>query len=452
MDGEIRYCTTRDAVRIAYRVDGEGPPLLVGPTFLGTIGATNRQLIPENEGIWEAIGDGRSIIRYDLRGMGLSQRDVDRLDADTRMLDMEAVVREMRLKSLDLITTTTGGPTAIQFAAANPRVVRRLVLYGTYARPEDVMPEDSLRSLSHLARANWPAASQAFGDMSTRAFVPDAGLRWGQYYREIASAEIAGDYLDSCWTDVSDLLPKIRARTLVIHREGDTLMPLAAGQRIAAGIRGARLVTVPGTVHQWAYGDNEIIIEQIRKFLRETEQPAAGQPGVRQDAPAGIRTVLFTDVVGHTEMMRRLGDAAGRGVLREHEQIIRDTLKAHGGDEVKTLGDGFMASFISVTSAMECAVALQRSFAARNESAAEPLQIRVGLNSGEPIAEDGDLFGSAVILASRVAAAAEAGQILVPEPVRHLLDGKGFLFSDQGDTLIKGFEDRVRLFEVSWRE
>ena len=158
----------------------------------------------------------------------------------------------------------------------------------------------------------------------------------------------------------------------------------------------------------------------------EDERPRSA---LNQHGPGGTRTVLFTDIVGHTEMMPRLGDAKGRDVLREHERITRETLKAHGGAEVKTMGDGFMASFGSVTSAMECAIALQRAFAAHTESMPEPLHVRVGLNAGEPIEEDGDLFGATVILASRIAAKAGAGEILVPDTVRGLLSGKGFLFS-----------------------
>ena len=158
--------------------------------------------------------------------------------------------------------------------------------------------------------------------------------------------------------------------------------------------------------------------------------------------------MLFTDIVGHTAIMQRLGDARGRDLLREHERITRELLAEHGGAEVKTMGDGFMASFASVTKAMDCAIALQRAFAARD---GEPLQIRVGLNAGEPIEEDGDLFGAAVILASRICAQAGAGEILVPEPVRHLLAGKSYVYADRGDFIPKGFEDRMRLYEVRWQ-
>ncbi len=116
------------------------------------------------------------------------------------------------------------------------------------------------------------------------------------------------------------------------------------------------------------------------------------------------------------------------------------------------MGDGFMASFGSVTSAMECAIALQRAFHGQNqEPGTENLNVRVGLNAGEPIEEDGDLFGSTVILASRIAAKAGAGEILVPDTVRGLLSGKNFLFSDRGEFVPKGFDEGVRLWDVRWQ-
>ena len=162
--------------------------------------------------------------------------------------------------------------------------------------------------------------------------------------------------------------------------------------------------------------------------------------------------MLFTDVVGHTAIMRRLGDEKGREVLREHERITREALKSHGGTEVKTMGDGFLASFSSVTRAVECAIALQQAFARHNETAAEPVHTRVGLNAGEPIEEEGDIFGETVILAARVAAQAEGGEILASLAVRELCAGKGFLFADRGDIVLRGFEDPVRLYEVRWGE
>ena len=174
----------------------------------------------------------------------------------------------------------------------------------------------------------------------------------------------------------------------------------------------------------------------------------------------------MTDVEGSTALTQRLGDARAREVLREHERMVREALKSHGGAEVKTMGDGFMASFSSATKALECAIAMQRAFAAHNESAdarpstgsgrAEVIRIRIGLNAGEPIAEEdpdgrSDLFGTAVILAARIAAKAEGGEILTSDTVRGLVAGKKFLFADRGDAALRGFEDPVRLYEVRWQ-
>ncbi len=121
------------------------------------------------------------------------------------------------------------------------------------------------------------------------------------------------------------------------------------------------------------------------------------------------------------------------------------------------MGDGFMASFSSATRALECAIAMQRAFAEHNESAPEPIRVRIGLNAGEPIAEDdpggrGDLFGTAVNMAARIAEKAEGGEILVADVVRQLVAGKEFLFNDRGETELRGFEDAVRLYEVSWTD
>jgi class 3 adenylate cyclase len=155
-------------------------------------------------------------------------------------------------------------------------------------------------------------------------------------------------------------------------------------------------------------------------------------------------------VEGSTALTQRLGDAKAREVLRAHERIVREALRAHGGAEVKAMGDGFMASFSSATRALECAIATQRAFAEHNESAEEPIRVRIGLNAGEPIAEEADLFGTAVNLAARIAAQAAGGEILVANVVRELAAGKGFLFVDRGEVALRGFEDPVRLYEVRW--
>jgi class 3 adenylate cyclase len=215
---------------------------------------------------------------------------------------------------------------------------------------------------------------------------------------------------------------------------------------LAAGLPNAQYAELAGT---WA-DDPEGLIDTIDAFLHGSDSQAstAAQPASTVDA--SVRTILFTDIEGHTQMMQRLGDDAGRAVLREHERITRDLIAGHGGAEVKTIGDAFMVSFASVAGAAQCAIDLQRKLAAGPTT--NTLRIRIGLNSGEPIAEEGDLFGASVILASRIASQAAGGEILVSDVVRGLLAGKGFLFADRGDTTLRGFEDPVRIYELRWRD
>jgi class 3 adenylate cyclase len=165
---------------------------------------------------------------------------------------------------------------------------------------------------------------------------------------------------------------------------------------------------------------------------------------------SGLRTILFTDVQASTDLTGRFGDAKARDLLREHEGLTRDALAEHGGTEIKTMGDGFMASFTSASGALDAAIAMQRAMTEHFAETETPIRIRVGINAGEPIEEDDDLYGTAVIQAARVMGLADGGQILVTDTVRNLVAGKDYRFSDHGSHDLKGFEEAARLFEVAW--
>ncbi len=447
MEREVRYCTTQDGVRIAYAVEGSGPPLVICPYFFESF-SRDGDAIGDWSGLLRGVGEGRRVFRYDMRGTGLSQREDAEISHDAFLLDLEAVVSAAGLEKLDLMAWVMTGPTAIEFAAGHPDSVNRMVLYSAFARYDEVMPADTLKGLAALCRSNWRMASQTFTDMSLREHVPEKALRLAEVLRETVSAEVVASAMEST-VDVTECLAAIAAPTLVLHRVNDSAMPFATSQKLAASIPNARLAPLSGTINYPALGDRQEVVDAINAFLKAGE-PEPSEPAAAE--PSGFRTILFTDIVGHTAMTQRLGDAEAREVLREHERITRDELKSHGGSEVKTMGDGFMASFSSATKALDCAVAVQRAFAERNESAAEPILVRVGINAGEPIAEDDDLFGSAVIAAARIAAKADGGEILTSDTVRGILAGKGFLFSDRGDVALRGFEDPMRLYEVNWRQ
>jgi class 3 adenylate cyclase len=324
------------------------------------------------------------------------------------------------------------------------------VIYGSFAH---VGRDERVAALASAMRVGWGQDNPAFRQLFTTLFIPDANdeqMRWfNELERISATPETAARVLELIGDiDVRDVLPTISTPTIVMHRKKDAAVFFERGREMAALIPGARFVPIEGNNHYILEQEPEFdtFLDVLEEFLG---QKAAARSRAHRRAPV---TILFTDLVGHTLMMQRLGDTKGRDVLREHERITRETLKHHGGAEVKTMGDGFMASFSSVTGAMDCAIALQRAFAAHTESSREPLHVRVGLNVGEPIEEDGDLFGSTVIMASRIAARAGADEIFIPEPLRHLLSGKTYVYSDRGDTILKGFEDAVRLYEVRWRE
>jgi class 3 adenylate cyclase len=449
MEPEIRFCTTDDGVRIAYCVDGDGPDMVCCPDAIGSF--TLDHLIGDQMGFWRALWHGRRVVRYDMRGTGLSDREVCDVSNEALVRDLDAVVRASGARQFTLWGSTLSGPRAIAYAAAHPEMVRRLVLHRTFARARDTMSEEQVRNFAELARVNWKMAAQVFADLPVRHELPDAGVHQAQVYVQSTSGEFVARLLMNGFehTDVTDLLPGLRVPVLLLHRTEDPMFSFRMAQDLAAKLPNARLRPLPqGIMSYLAAGRIDEVMDIINEFV---DDGAAHVAAPRAARPV-IQTLLFTDLVGHTEMMQRMGDDRGREVLREHERITRETLKQHGGAEVKSMGDGFMASFGSVTQAIECAISLQRAIAERNENAEERLDVRVGLNAGEPIEDDGDLFGSTVILASRIAARASAGEILVPETVRGLLSGKNFLFSDKGMFEPKGFDDAVRLYEVRWRE
>ena len=206
-------------------------------------------------------------------------------------------------------------------------------------------------------------------------------------------------------------------------------------------------------------------LEQL--IMRLLAKPKAERPGSAEEVLAelehvavelvgglaDVHTILFTDMASSTALTEQLGDAGAQEVRRAHNEIVRGALSANGGNEIKHTGDGIMASFATASSALDSAIAIQRGVAAHKQEYPDSrLGVYVGLNAGEPIAEDDDLFGTSVNLAARICDHAEAGQILAANVVRELAAGKQFLFADLGETELRGFEDPVRLYEVRWRE
>jgi class 3 adenylate cyclase len=433
----IQYVKTTDGARIAYSVAGDGPPLiratLPGITHVERDWTMYRDVLPKLAGQF-------TVVWYDSRGTGLSDRSNLDFSMSAMQRDLEAVVQASGFERFALIGWTQYAPIALVYAAQNPQRVTHLVIADGTASPAKVNEGSDQRAASAVMNIDWDLYVDMVAKLMVGPSQPEYAQAWAEHYKASVTPEALqamGSAVESLdWEVDPDMLARIEAPTLVIFNRGVRFVDLSHSQDIAAAIRGSRLTIIDDPVYSTVPG-----------LVADFVLPTSARPVSSTDA-SSLRTVLFTDVVGHSEMMSRLGDERGRAILREHESITREVLKANGGTEVKTMGDGFMASFGSVTKAVECAIALQRAFAERE---GEPLAVRVGLNAGEPIEEDGDLFGATVILASRIAAKAGAGEILVSDTVRGLCSGKGFLFADRGEFVAKGFEEPVRVYEVSWR-
>ncbi len=340
-----------------------------------------------------------------------------------------------------------GGHVAVTYAVRHPDRVAHLILYNSYARASEIRNIPQLQGLLALLTSDWEMFTETIAHVFFGWSAGEPARQFAAYLRECATPEqVRTAFAVGADADVSDLLPQVSTPTMVLRaREG--MFPGAEITRsLASAIPNASLTTVDGA---WLTSDDivEAVVRTFHQFLGEGKEAAAEPPEA-----GAFRTILFTDVEGSTALTDRLGDAKARNLLREHERTVREALKSHGGSEIKTMGDGFMTSFSSATKALECAIAMQRAFAERNESAEEPIRVRIGLNAGEPIAEDDDLFGTAVNLAARICGHAEAGQILAPIVVRELAAGKQFMFADLGETELRGFEDPVRIYQVSWRQ
>ncbi len=448
MEPRIQYGQTADGVSIAFWTLGEGMPLVGMPWMLATHIELEWQ-IPEMRRWYERLAEQRKLVRYDARGSGLSDRDVTDHSLEAQVLDLEAVVDRLRLERFTLFGMSYAGPVAVAYAAGHPERVSHLLLFCSWARTRDTASPQH-RALRQLLDTDWEtytetAAHTLFGWSASEQARRAAAIARESLTQEALQAALRA-YREF---DVTALLPRVTSRTLVLHRRELRWFDVAVARGLASRILDARLTVLKGTSPAPWVEDMEAVLAAIDDFLGEGE--AAAAKAAPPEAGA-FRTVLFTDVEGSTALTQRLGDAKAREVLRNHERIVREGLRAHGGAEVKAMGDGFMASFSSATGALECAIAMQRAFAAHNETAEEPIRVRVGLNAGEPIAEQEDLFGTAVNLAARIAAQAEGGEILAPDVVRQLVAGKGFLFADRGETVLRGFEDPVRLYEVRWGE
>ncbi|MEX1194121.1 MAG: adenylate/guanylate cyclase domain-containing protein [Dehalococcoidia bacterium] len=451
MEQDIRFCKTSDGVRIAYAASGAGYPLVFVHGWASHLEFWAKMPRGE-EFVHSRLAEHYRYYRYDARGWGLSDRDVTDFSIEKKLLDVEAVVENAGLDRFAIVAASEGGPTAIRYAVEHSERVSHLILLGTFAwSPPPATPEDRalLQAMLMTIGPGWGKDTPEFRQLWTARFMPEADIDMIRWFNELqrvsGSAQTVMALIGSIAAiDVRDLLPQVQTPTLVAHGRGDLACPFEGGREIASMIPNARFLPLDSNNHLMLPGEpaNDVLLKAITEFIGDPS--ATARPSA---APGGLVTILFTDMEGSTAMTQQLGDEGAQGLVRQHNTAVRDALKAHAGHEIKHTGDGIMASFASARGAVDCAVAIQRTLAA-----GEGVRVRIGLNAGEPVAEEQDLYGTSVQMAARVCAEADAGEILVSNVVRELAAGKGFLFNDRGDHALKGFEDPVKVYEVSWQE
>jgi len=444
MEPRIQYATSSDGVHIAFCAQGEGRALVDVAT--GPWGMATESRNPGSRRWIERLARRRMVVLYDNRGVGLSGGVAD-WSFETQMLDIDAVVDHLGLSGFDLIAPPLGGPVAIAYAAGHPERVSHLLLWSTWARTADALGSPQAQALLALLDKDWEVLTETMAHVVFGWSAGPEAHEAAVAIRESVSRELTREYIEALLkADVVDLLGQLQPPTLVVHCRESVLPALDVAQGLASRIPDARLVVLEGSSAPWA-GDMEANARALEEFLGDVEDTAPPA------AASGPVTILFTDIEGSTTLTQQFGDARAQEVLRAHNAVVRAALTTHGGSETKHTGDGIMASFPLASSAVACAIAIQRALV---DHAAEPgqapLRVRIGLNAGEPVAEDQDLFGTAVQLARRICDAARAGEILASEVVRALSEGKEFVFADQGRRALKGFDQPVRLYRVEWSE
>jgi class 3 adenylate cyclase len=330
---------------------------------------------------------------------------------------------------------------AVTYAARFPDRVSHLILVDGWASFSDVAATPTFQAHEALIDSDWTVLTETMARVLVGMDDPQLIDGLGEYIRACIEPEAYRAFMEAVQTwDVADLLPNVKAQTLVLHNNDARFAPIRAGQKLAASIAAARFLAI-----------DDMNYERVPALVEEF---VMGSEPTRVSQRAGdTHTILFTDMEGSTTLADQLGDAAAQEVRRAHNDIVRAALTSNSGNEIKHTGDGIMASFATASAALDAAIAIQRGVAAhKDENPVSPLAVYVGLNAGEPIAEEDDLFGTSINLAARICDHAEAGQIVAADVVRQLAAGKDFLFSDLGETELRGFEDPVKLWELRWQE
>jgi class 3 adenylate cyclase len=436
MPGATQYARSGD-VHIAYQVIGDGPPDLVfvpGWTSHVELGWT----FPAFAHMLERLAAFSRLIIFDKRGTGLSDPVTNFPTLEERMGDLTAVMDAAGSERAILFGECEGAPVSVMFAATYPERIESLALYGA-------MPSVSMGD----GEPNWiDEAGEQFQDIidnwgqgkGIEMFVPsladeeEARRSMGEFERRSASPGMACALLDSLRNiDVASVAETVHVPALVIHRRDDHV-PIEPARRLAELMPEARFVELEGEDHSLVI-DTEVVVGEIEEFVTGTRQ--------HPEPTRALLTVLFTDIVGSTQLAAELGDARWRELLDDHHRLVRRELDKHQGHEIKTVGDGFLATFDGPARAIWCARAIAEAVRRLD------IEVRAGIHTGETELLGDDVGGMAVHIGARVVGLAGPSEVLVTRTVRDLVAGSGIEFADRGRHELKGVPGEWEVLAVT---
>ena len=440
---ESRYVRSADGTKIAYQVSGEGPRDLV---ILGG-GAIPFDLLWDDPGFIRLSRRLSTFCRttwFELRGWGASEGSgMDNLVGDTFDADLSAVLDAMAFERVALFGWGYSTAQALNFAAAHPKRIDALVLFNSYAHyvreddyPFGLLPEDIDDFMARFQEGWWGTGGTF--ELLVPGRVGDERFRawWTRSARlQLGSDEVVEILRATMSLDMRPLLGSISVPTLVLHREGNKYVEVGAGRYLAEHIRGAKFVALHGGDHHYFVGDLDGLVDEIEDFLTGARSGS--------EADTVTATVLFTDIVASTEEQLRLGPRVWSRLTDQHDAMVRSVLARNRGREVKTTGDGFLATFDAAGRATRCAIEI----VARAKGLG--LDLRAGLHSGDVEVRGDDIGGIPVSIAKRVCDLASSGEVLASDTVRMSIVGSDTQFKGRGEHELKGIPGTWRLFAVT---
>jgi class 3 adenylate cyclase/pimeloyl-ACP methyl ester carboxylesterase len=438
-DARVRYARN-GSVRLAYREFGEGETTLVwNPGWFSNVDLVDEPASPITA-VAEQLAEATRLIVWDKRGTGLSDPASHVPSLDERMDDLHAVLDAAKADRPAFFGMSEGGPMSLLFAATHPERVHSLVMYGVAARFSQELPDHpwgftAEEKDQHLEaiESHWGEGALAelfFGEI---ADIPGFRDLYGRYQRVSASPTMAAWLWQALLEiDVRGILGSVRAPTLVLARPNDRVAPYEGATALAAAIPRAQFNTLPDGPHSLV--DN-VVGSAILDFVCGTPTSAVDE--------RVVKTVLFTDIVGSTELLSAGGDAHWRRQLDAHDKAVDWIVEKYGGERAKHTGDGIFALFDGPTKAARCALELVPALATRG------IRIRAGVHTGECERRGDEWSGVAVHTGARVGALAGASEVLASRTVRDLSAGSGLIFENLGPQRLKGLPEDVDVYRVS---